>query len=134
MLSKYRYFRGDKARILSRLRESLRREEGVLLAVAFGSFVELESFRDVDVAVYSEDESLDYIAKLSAELELELGVPVDVVPLRELEPKFRWRVLTRGLVVVEKRAGLYEALLNMTIDEFRLMEAARRCTCDTPSG
>lgn len=117
---------------MDRLRELLEREGGVLLAVVFGSFVELESFRDIDVAVYSESESLDHMARLSAELELKLGVPVDLVPLRELEPRFRWKVLTKGVIVVEKRPGLYEALLSMTLDELRLLEIARADLSDKP--
>jgi len=122
MFFDYRYFRENKERVLSKLQELLEREEGVLLAIVFGSFVDLESYRDIDVAICSVDENLDYMAKLGARLELELGIPVDVVPLRELDPWFRWKVLTKGIVVVEKRPGLYEALLNMTIDELKLLE------------
>ncbi len=124
MFFKYKYFREDKVRVLSKLQELLEREEKVLLAVIFGSFVDLESYRDIDIAVYSKDESLDFLAKLGAKLELELKIPVDVVPLRELEPRFRRRVLIKGIVVVEKQPGLYEALLSLTLDELKLLEIA----------
>jgi len=121
----YRYFRAteaEKQKILEELRRVLEAESKVLLAVVFGSFVELESFRDVDVAVYTLDTSLDYIAKLGAKLELALAIPVDVVPLSEIDPYFRLAVLTRGKVVLEKTPGLYEALLSQTHDEIQLME------------
>jgi len=67
------------------------------LAIVFGNFVDLESFRDIDLAVYSRGKSLDYLAKLGAELELELKIPVDIVPLRELEPRFSGRYLGKVL-------------------------------------
>jgi len=38
------------------------REDKVTLAIVFGSFTTLESFRDIDIAVYSLDTSLDYLA------------------------------------------------------------------------
>lgn len=117
MSSAYRYFEGNKEVVLRKLRSVLNSEEEVLLAIVFGSFVELNSYRDVDVAIYAKSKDLEYVAKLSAKLELELGVPVDVVPLDEISSKFRYNVLVNGIIVVEKISGIYEALLNQTLDE-----------------
>ena len=117
MSSVYRYFEGNKEEVLRKLRSVLNSEEEVLLAIVFGSLVELNSYRDVDVAIYAKSKDLEYVAKLSAKLELELGVPVDVVPLDEISSKFRYNVLVNGIIVVEKISGIYEALLNQTLDE-----------------
>ncbi|MCD6095144.1 MAG: nucleotidyltransferase domain-containing protein [Thermoprotei archaeon] len=117
MSSAYRYFEGNKEEVLRKLRSVLNSEEEVLLAIVFGSLVELNSYRDVDVAIYAKSKDLEYVAKLSAKLELELGVPVDVVPLDEISSKFRYNVLVNGIIVVEKISGIYEALLNQTLDE-----------------
>ncbi len=125
----YRYFRmneHEKESVLNRVRELLMREDKVLLAIVFGSFVELESFRDIDIAVYSLDTSLDYIAKLSAELELELGIPVDIVPITELDPYFKLSILTKGRVILEKVPDLYEALLREAEDEILAIELEKR--------
>ncbi len=127
--SEYRYFRlseHEKKKILEIIREVLEQEDKVLLAIVFGSFVELESFRDVDIAVYSLDPSLDYIASLSAKLELKLDIPVDVVPLTETDAYFRYYVLTRGKIILEKVPGLYEALLRQTEDELLMIEVYGR--------
>lgn len=67
--------------MLRLLREALLRSNKVLLAVVFGSFTTMESYRDIDIAVYSLDEGLEYLAKLASSLELEVGIPVDVIPL-----------------------------------------------------
>jgi len=130
----YRYFRlsgEERERVLMEIRRFLEGEEEVLLAVVFGSFVELESFRDIDVAVYSLDSSLDYIARLGAELEFKLGIPVDVVPLTELDPHFKLSILTRGRLVLEKTPGLYEALLSQAFDELQLEELERAYSSKT---
>ncbi|MEM1597652.1 MAG: nucleotidyltransferase domain-containing protein [Pyrobaculum sp.] len=112
-----RYYRGRKREVLDKLRRALEAEDKVLLAVVFGSFARDQWYRDVDVAVYTTDRSLDYLLKLGAKLELELGIPVDVVPIEELSPTFRIKILTQGTVVVDKAPRLYEALLNMAHDD-----------------
>jgi predicted nucleotidyltransferase len=60
------------------------------------------------------------LLKLGVDLELELGLPVDVAPLDQLPPRFRLNVLLRGIVLLEK-PGLYERLYMQTQDE--LMQA-----------
>jgi predicted nucleotidyltransferase len=134
---RYRYYsleEREREVLLSKVREVLERR-GVELAVVFGSFLNGKEFRDVDVAVYSEGLDLEDLLKLGAELELELGVPVDLVPLDQLSPKFRLEVLRRGLVVVEK-PGAYEHLYMRSQDELTLMslsaEESRRGS-STPS-
>lgn len=123
---RYRYFRGGKDAAMARIRDLLVREPHVLLAVIFGSFVELESYRDIDIAIYSLKRDLDYYLGLGARLELELGIPIDIVPIDEVPPRFRFEILRRGVVVVEKIPGLYEALLSQAVDELELMELLAR--------
>jgi len=117
---KFRYYmvsREEKEAIIAKIRKVLE-DEGVLLAVLFGSFVELDSFRDIDIAVYIRDgEDLSLIFRLANKLEEELGYPVDVVPLNTIPPRFRHYILTKGVVIVEKKPGLYESLLIQTMDE-----------------
>ena len=113
----YRYLRGGEEEKLEKLRKVLLEEGKVLLAVVFGSFVELESYRDVDVAVYSLDNSIGYLAKLDARLEEILGTPVDIVPLTELDPELQLKVLSKEVVVVEKQPGLYKALVKIAYED-----------------
>ncbi|MEM1744126.1 MAG: nucleotidyltransferase domain-containing protein [Candidatus Nezhaarchaeales archaeon] len=124
---RYRYYRLDpreKGAVRGAVREVLE-EGGVELAIIFGGFVEMESFRDVDVAVYagSRELDLDAVIKLSVKLEERLGIPVDVVPLNLVSPSFRHYILTKGKVVLEKRSGFYEELLLRTLDELALLES-----------
>ncbi len=123
---RYRYYRltvEEKRRVIDGIVEVLRAYH-VELAVIFGSFVELDSFRDIDVAVYKPGLDVDDVIRLSIELEERLGMPVDVVPLGEVDPEARIRILTRGLVVLEGRAGVYEYLLLRSLDELALMRVS----------
>lgn len=97
-------------------------EKQILLAILFGSFIELESYHDIDIAIYTFKEDLTYYAKLSAKLELILKIPIDIVPLNQVSTKFRYKILTKGLIIVEKTAGLYEAILNQTYDELKYLQ------------
>jgi len=73
------------------------------VAIVFGSFVEENVFRDVDITVYSYAMDyamdLDKLLKINFELELELGILVDIVPLDQLNLIFRLKILRKGLVV-----------------------------------
>ena len=125
---KFRYYvvsREEREAIVAKVREVLE-DEGVLLAILFGSFVELDSFRDIDLAVYTRDyEDLSFIFRLANRLEEELGYPVDVVPLNIIPPRFRHYILTKGVVIVEEKPGLYEALLAQTMDEIEELKRSK---------
>ena len=123
---RYRYYElsgEEREALIEAVRRVLGRDDRILLAVIFGSFVELESFRDIDIAVYAVGMELREIFELSARLEEEVKVPVDLL-LQELSPSFRHYILVNGLVVVERVAGLYEALISQALDELTLMELA----------
>jgi hypothetical protein len=55
--------------------------------------------------VYSRNLDFDKLLELGARLELELNISVDLVPLEELPPSFKLRILREGIVVVEKPAS-----------------------------
>jgi len=123
---RYKYHRltgEEKAKLVKVIREVLE-GYGVELAIIFGSFVELESFRDIDIAIYKPNLDLNDVLRLSIELEEKLGIPVDVIPITEVNPQFRIRILARGLIVLEK-AGVYEYMLMRAFDESMLMEKSR---------
>jgi len=111
----------EKMKLISKIKEILSDNAQILLALVFGSFIELDSFRDIDIAVFMPNLSFKHILHLSVKLENELGIPVDIVPLNELPSKFKYHVLVKGKIIVEKKRGLYEALLSQTLDELMLL-------------
>jgi predicted nucleotidyltransferase len=118
----YRLCRDEKEALLKKIKEFLSRYD-VDLAIVFGSFVEGEVFRDIDIAIYSHAMDIDKLLKISSELELDLGMPVDIVPLDQLNPIFRLKILRKGLVVIEK-PGIFEYLFMLTCDELEIMRMA----------
>uniref|UniRef100_A0A7J2U415 Nucleotidyltransferase domain-containing protein n=1 Tax=Ignisphaera aggregans TaxID=334771 RepID=A0A7J2U415_9CREN len=127
----YRFSKNEKEVLLKKIKEFLSRYD-IDLAIVFGSFVEGDVFRDIDIAIYSYAMDLDKFLKINSELELELGIPVDIVPLDQLNPIFRLKILRKGLVVVEK-PGVFEYFFMLTCDELEVMrialnESLPRCT------
>ena len=116
------YSLSDKERelVISRIRDVLR-GYGVVLGILFGSFVELGEFRDIDIAVYGRGLDLNRLLSLGARLEEALGMPVDVVPLTDVDPEFRLSIMEKGVVVLEDVDGLFEALMSETLDELYIM-------------
>jgi len=125
---KFKYYRmnlEEKRKVIEKLREALL-AEGIRLAILFGSFIEMESFRDIDIAVYLEDpQDLDRVLEIGVRLEEKLGIPIDIAPLQFLSPRFRLKVLTKGLSIIEE-PGLYEAVLIQTLDELIVMNSSDR--------
>jgi predicted nucleotidyltransferase len=127
----YRFSKNEKEILLKKIKEFLSRYD-IALAIVFGSFVEGDVFRDIDIAIYSYAMDLDKLLKINSELELELGIPVDIVPLDQLNPIFRLKILRKGLVIVEK-PGVFEYFFMLTCDELEVMrialnESLPRCT------
>ena len=125
MVEHYKYYRLNLERrelIIERIRAILE-EEDVPLAILFGSFIDLDAFRDVDVAVYLRDSDPDHLLRLASRLEGELGFPVDVVPLNAVPSKFRHHILTKGRVILEGQPGLHEALIMQALDDIALLES-----------
>lgn len=111
----------EKRKVIDLIKKILSKEEQVLLAIIFGSFIELNSFRDIDIAIYSLNTTLNYLTELAVKIEEKLEIPVDVVPINDLPSKFKQYILVKGLVILEKNPGLYEALLSQVTDELTLM-------------
>jgi predicted nucleotidyltransferase len=127
----YRFSKNEKEVLLKKIKEFLSRYD-IDLAIVFGSFVEGDVFRDIDIAIYSYAMDIDKLLRIGSELELELGIPVDIVPLDQLNPIFRLKILRKGLVVVEK-PGVFEYFFMLTCDELEVMRIALngslpRCT------
>ncbi len=122
---KFEYYemgQDEKERVLEAIRQELAKYEDILLAIVFGSFVELKEFRDIDIAIYSLRTDLDFVLELGARLEEMLEIPIDVIPLIDVSPRFRYYILTKGRIVLERVSGLYEALLSMTFDDLKREE------------
>jgi len=118
--------------IKEKLRRALEKHPEVVFAYLHGSILETGHPRDVDVAVYVEgiENSLEYELSIAVELERCLGKDVDVRILNDAPPAFRYRVVSRGEVILsrdeEKRLNFVERTVEEYLDFEPLERAARR--------
>lgn len=112
--------REEKERLVNRLKGLLEGVEGIVFAYAHGGFVELDTFRDVDVALWVKDseEAFNYAVDLSAKLEAEVGVPVDIHVLNDAPLSFRRHVFTKGVLLLSFDEGFRLRMLDETLRRY----------------
>ncbi|WP_048815899.1 nucleotidyltransferase family protein [Desulfurococcus amylolyticus] len=72
--------------------------------IVFGNLVELDSFRDLDTAIYFKKKiDISDFLKLEVELENMLGYPVDIIPLNEVSPDSGYPYLEMVLFYTKSR-------------------------------
>jgi len=86
----YGFGKEQKREIIDKAKRSLADEKSILLAMIFGSFTRRDSVRDIDLYVYSVPTlNLSRLLSLNAKMELDLGLPIDLVELTYLSPSFK---------------------------------------------
>jgi len=90
----------EKNRVLAKLKRILAKEERIKLAVLFGSATRRSYFRDIDVAIEASPRfSFRELLNLNAQIELEIGVSVDLVDFANLAEPFRANILKNGTLI-----------------------------------
>ena len=93
----------EKDKLIAKLKGILAKEERIKLAVLFGSATRRSYFRDIDVAIQASPElSFREFLNLNAQIELEVGVPVDLVDLANLAEPFKTSILKSGRLLKGK--------------------------------
>jgi predicted nucleotidyltransferase len=110
----------DKAKnITDKLKTALESDSNIEFAVTFGSVLEKEKFRDVDVAVYfikppEGFELLEYMVKL----EKSVGVEVDLNVLNSAGPFLRHQVFKTGVPLFIRDFIRYADFRDKTIADY----------------
>ena len=118
--------RDVREKILRIIAERLGARGEVELVVVFGSFIESEVFRDIDIALYTShivdiDEAPTYVDAIREELEKVTGIGVDVLLLEPeyTPPHLINHLLSRGRIIVEKKSGISSILRIHAMEEMR---------------
>ena len=102
----YKLGQKEKASLTAKLKALLAAEERVQSAWLFGSFTRSESVRDIDVAIQAEPElSFKEYLDLNARLELELGVPVDLVEITKTPTTLKANILKNGTQIKQTKTN-----------------------------
>jgi len=96
----YKLGRKEKAKVTAKLQRLLANEPRIKIALLFGSVTRREYVRDIDLCI-SAITNLGFkeLLNLNAQIELELGLPVDLVELSTLPPSLKLRILREGILV-----------------------------------
>ncbi len=107
-----------KREILEKLKSIFEEDNRIVLAYIFGSFTRRKAIRDIDIAVYSNPAlTFDSLLDLNAKIELILRIPVDLVPLRDVSPSLKQKILIHGFPIVIKNKVMHHSLLSQAFAE-----------------
>lgn len=131
----YKLHQKDKNRIIKKLREILAKEERIKLALIFGSLTCRTSIRDIDICIHSTSPlTFNELLYLNAQIELELGIPVDLVELTKLPHSLKASILQQGIVAKGQKRLIHKLLNQTQLEKTRKTleeiepRAKRRCT------
>ena len=99
----------EKNNIIKKLKELIIREKRIQLALVFGSITRRNSIRDVDLCIYTIPKlSFRELLSMNAQIELDVGMPVDLVELTDLPPSLRMNILGNGILIKGQKTLLHE--------------------------
>ncbi|MCL6578551.1 MAG: nucleotidyltransferase domain-containing protein [Candidatus Bathyarchaeota archaeon] len=90
----------EKDEIIKKLKKSLVNEKRIQLAIIFGSLTTRNNIRDIDICIHSNPKlKFQELLNLNAQIELDLGMPVDLVELTDLNPTLQINILKNGTII-----------------------------------
>jgi predicted nucleotidyltransferase len=112
---KIQFYHLRKNEIIKKLKETLAKEKRIQLAIIFGSITRRNNIRDIDICIHSAPTlNFQELLNLNAQIELDLGIPVDLVELTALSPSFRVNILKNGTLIKGQKT-----LLNQLLNQAR---------------
>lgn len=116
----------EKAQIVNAIQHILAEKKEILFAYIFGSFVDRETYRDIDVALYLKDpqgiDTLWFELALEEELEEKIRLPFDVRVINDAPLGFVYHVLAQKILVLDRDTELrarFESLMLREYFDFR---------------
>jgi predicted nucleotidyltransferase len=108
----YKLSQKEKDKIVKTLKKSLANEKRIKLAIIFGSLTTRNNIRDIDLCIHSSPKlNFKELLNLNAQIELDLGIPVDLVELTNLTPTLQINILKNGTIIKGQKT-LLNKLLN----------------------
>ena len=111
---------GEKQKVLEKIKIILEKDDEIVFAIVHGSFIERDSFRDIDIAAWirNPEKALQYTISLPNKIEAEIKFPVDIQVLNEAPLPFKHHILTEGKTLFSKDEKLRTRLANETIRQY----------------
>lgn len=97
--------------IISKLRKTLIKQENIVFAYLFGSFVTSERHRDIDVAIHTKGKmALLEFGELQTELSKSTGLDIDLIRINNLpgeNPVLAFEIVSNGSLLFTKESGMH---------------------------
>ncbi len=108
-----------KEKVKEKITYLLKSREEVLFSYIYGSFTEGD-FRDVDIAVYLNDEleSLPYELNMERRIEDAIAFPADVRVLNHAPLSFRFNVIKNGFLLFSTNENIHCDFESLSIVEY----------------
>ena len=116
----YRLRSEEKRALLDSLKSLFEKDDSVKLCYVFGSFTRREHIRDIDIAIYA----MPYLPfneflSFGTKIEIQLGIPVDLLQLQDIDPNLRFKILIHGIPVLIKDEKLHNKLISQAFSELQ---------------
>ena len=96
----YKIEKKQKDAIITKLKALVANEKEVTLAWLFGSLTRRNSIRDIDLAIHSEPKlTFKDFLNLNAQIELELGMPVDMMEIGNTPQSLKENIFASGILL-----------------------------------
>lgn len=118
-------------KVIKKISEILSAKDEVLFTYLYGSFIEKEIFKDIDIALYLDEKMIneidivDYEIDLSLQIEKELKIPVDVKIINFAPLSFRYSVSCGFLLFSRDESKREEFLCNTWKEYFDFLPIAK---------
>jgi predicted nucleotidyltransferase len=96
----YKIEEKQKEAVITKLKGLLDSEREVTIAWLFGSLTRRNSVRDIDIAIHSEPKlAFKDFLNLNAQIELELGIPVDLIEISNAPNSLKENIFDSGILI-----------------------------------
>jgi predicted nucleotidyltransferase len=107
----YEFNDKEIAVLLAKLKAVFAAEKRIKLAILFGSLTRRNYTRDIDICIHASPAlRFNELLDLNAQIELELGVPVDLMELSCLPSSLRANILRSGIPIKGTKALQHQLL------------------------
>lgn len=111
----------EKEKVIEEIRQILFEKEVIVFAFIFGSFLDSQSFRDIDIGVYvdniTESQVFDFELRLAEEVSDKCRMPFDIFEVKVLNfapSSFLNSVFSRGKLLFSKNHQLLTDMIENT--------------------
>ncbi len=111
----------QKESILEDIASALERHGEIILAYVFGSFIQGDTFSDIDIGVLAGediDSCLDFELNLEIEIEDIVKYPMDIRVINNAPLSFCQNVIRHGRVILERDADMRADFMGKILKEY----------------